>query len=74
MNTKLIVLLLLMTFGTTTVAQNLDSIKTELERDYKTSMSLRQNAMPTIKKFGYESKQMDSLNSLILNFDSVALE
>lgn len=29
--------------------------------------------MPTIKEFGYKSKQMDSLNSVILNFDSIAL-
>ena len=29
--------------------------------------------MPTIKKFGYKSKQMDSLNCVILKFDSLAL-
>lgn len=73
MKAELVVLILTMTFGTITTAQSIDSIKTELERDYRTSLSLRENVMTTIKTFGYESKQMDSLNSIILNFDSLAL-
>lgn len=37
------------------------------------SLRLRQNVMPTIKRFGYQSPQMDSLNLSIQNFDSLAL-
>jgi hypothetical protein len=73
MKIELIVLFFAVALGTNTYAQNLDSIKTELERDYNTSLSLRQKVMPTIKRFGYKSKQMDSLNSAILEFDSIAL-
>jgi hypothetical protein len=73
MKIELIVLFFAVALGTNTYAQNLDSIKTELERDYNTSLSLRQKVMPTIKRFGYKSKQMDSLNSVILEFDSIAL-
>ncbi|MBS1981770.1 MAG: hypothetical protein JST74_11415 [Bacteroidetes bacterium] len=73
MKLKLVITLFTVFFGTTLIAQNLDSIKTELERDYNASLSLRQKVMPTINKYGYKSKQMDSLNSLILNFDSLAL-
>jgi hypothetical protein len=73
MKIELIVLFFAVALGTNTYAQNHDSIKTELERDYNTSLSLRQKVMPTIKRFGYKSKQMDSLNSVILEFDSIAL-
>lgn len=61
------------TLAISTVAQNLDSVKTLLEQDYRTSLSLRQNVMQTIKTFGYKSKEMDSLNCVIQHFDSLAL-
>ncbi|GAB1446796.1 hypothetical protein MASR2M41_26070 [Flammeovirgaceae bacterium] len=51
----------------------MDSIRVEMEAINESSVLLRQSVMPSIKKFGYESKQMDSLNLLILNFDSLAL-
>lgn len=54
-------------------AQNLDSLRKEIEHMNTTSLRLRQNVMPTIKRFGYQSPQMDSLNLSIQNFDSLAL-
>lgn len=59
--------------GCVSNAQNLDSIRTILDTYYQESLSLRQQVMPTISKFGYESKQMDSLNSAILYVDSLGL-
>jgi hypothetical protein len=55
-------------------AQNMDSIKVQLESDSYISLKHRQQVMPTIKKFGYESPQMDSLNKVISNSDSIALQ
>ena len=55
-------------------AQNMDSIKVQLEDDYYTSLRHRQHVMPTIKKFGYESPEMDSLNKVISKSDSIALQ
>lgn len=55
------------------IAQSFDSIRIELENYNLASLRLRQHVMPTIKRFGYESKQMDSLNLLIHRFDSLAL-
>ncbi|MBZ0246636.1 MAG: hypothetical protein K8H85_11875 [Cyclobacteriaceae bacterium] len=51
----------------------MDSLRKELEHINEASLRLRQNVTPTIKRFGYESPQMDSLNLLIQNFDSLAL-
>ncbi len=51
----------------------MDSLRLKLEDISESSLSLRKNVMPTIRKFGYNSPQMDSLNSLIQNFDSLAL-
>lgn len=51
----------------------MDSLRKEIEHLNEASLRLRQNVMPTIKRFGYESPQMDSLNLLIQNFDSLAL-
>lgn len=51
----------------------MDSLRVELEDINESSLRLRQNVMPTINRFGYESPQMDSLNSLIQNYDSLAL-
>ncbi|MEQ8362248.1 MAG: hypothetical protein RIF39_03775 [Cyclobacteriaceae bacterium] len=51
----------------------MDSVRLELETIHAESLALRKNVMPTIKTFGYESPQMDSLNSVIQNFDSLAL-
>lgn len=51
----------------------MDSLRQDLENINESSLSLRQNVMPTIRKFGFNSPPMDSLNSLIQNFDSLAL-
>jgi hypothetical protein len=51
----------------------MDSLNLELETINLQSLSIRKNVLPTIKNFGYESPQMDSLNSLIKSFDSLAL-
>ncbi|MFZ1807033.1 MAG: DUF6624 domain-containing protein [Cyclobacteriaceae bacterium] len=51
----------------------MDSLRLELETINVVSLRLRQHVMPTIKTFGYASPQMDSLNSSIRNFDSLAL-
>jgi hypothetical protein len=61
-------------FSTVLHGQNYDTIKSDLERDYDISLTLRQSVFRTIKKFGPKSKQVDSLNSLILRFDRTALE
>jgi hypothetical protein len=55
-------------------AQNYDTIKADLERDYYISQTLRESVFNTAKKYGPRSKQTDSLNSLIARFDRAALE
>jgi len=64
-------ILLSYTFGLN--AQNLDSVKINLHNIYEQNLELRQNAMPIVKKYGFKSQQMDSLNREILRYDSMAL-
>jgi hypothetical protein len=55
-------------------AQVLESVKIKLESINVENVNLREFAFPTAKKYGFDSPQMDSLNNVILKFDSVALE
>ena len=72
MNNLLILLGLLLT--NTSFSQDYDSIKIQLENIEKENLELRSKVMPTVKKFGFGSPQMDSLDSQILQFDSTALD
>ena len=60
-------------FVLTVNGQNLDSIRIELEQLELASIQLRNQVMPTIKSYGYQSQEMDSLNRAIMLFDSVSL-
>ena len=53
--------------------QNLESIQEKLEDMAQQNIELRSRVMPTIRNFGFDSPQMDSLNRKILYFDSVSL-
>ena len=53
--------------------QSYESIRTKLEAIELESLELRSMVMPTIREFGMDSPQMDSLNSRIMRFDSSAL-
>ncbi len=68
------VLFILTTFilATNAYCQDLKAVRLDLEKLYSESLLLRQSVMPTIKKFGYNSRPMDSLNSKINTFDSTA--
>lgn len=54
-------------------SQGLDSIRQQLESLDEQNVKLRVSVMPTVKKYGFGSPQMDSLDVLIREFDSVAL-
>jgi hypothetical protein len=54
-------------------AQDYDAIRAKLEAISDSSYQLRKNVMPVIKKYGADSPQMDSLNSIILSHDSASL-
>lgn len=58
--------------ATNLYCQDFQAIKSDLEKYYSESLSLRQKVMPTIKKYGFNSKQMDVLNFEIHTFDSAA--
>ena len=65
---------LIMFIVTNLHAQNYDSIKAELEKDYFIMTTLRESIWPTFKKYGIRSRQVDSLNSLIQKFDQRTLD
>ncbi len=58
--------------ATNPYCQDFQAIKSDLEKYYSESLSLRQKVMATIKKYGFNSKQMDVLNFEIHTFDSAA--
>ena len=68
---KIVILILMV--STQTLAQDFTFIKDKLETIYDHSLELRSQVLPTIKKHGRESIQMDSLNVAIIYFDSIAL-
>ncbi len=54
-------------------SQDLESIRKQLEQIERKNLELRSKVMPTVKKFGFGSPQMDSLDAQILQFDSTSL-
>lgn len=70
---KIGVLVMLVVFFKTTVGQDFQWIKNELLGIHEDNMELRMNVMPIVKKYGFNSPQMDSINQLIHEFDSVSL-
>ncbi len=58
---------------TISYSQRLDSIRSSLERVYDQSLIYRRSASELINQYGINSKQLDSLNKLILKLDSTAL-
>ncbi len=55
-------------------AQDYDRIKNQLSEISRQSDALREQAMPTAMKYGFQSLEMDSLNTEIMKFDVMALE
>lgn len=68
-----LIVLLLHICSSLVSAQDYDGIRQELEHYLTESITLRQAVRPTIKNYGYESEQMDSLNQIISRSDSVSL-
>lgn len=66
--------LLIIFITSVTHAQGLDSIKVELDRIFIESITIRKDVGKIISKYGFESKQMDSLNAEITHFDSISLK
>lgn len=54
-------------------SQDFEQISKQLEQIEKQSLTLRSKVMPTIKEFGFDSPEMDSLDAQILQFDSSSL-
>ncbi len=54
-------------------SQDMPSIIKELTDIHETNVKLRMSVMPIVKEHGFESQQMDSLDRLIIEFDSLAL-
>ncbi len=52
-------------------AQDYNEIRVKLENIVAENAAIRSSVMPTVKKYGFGSKQMDSLNFKILSQDSV---
>jgi len=71
MNNLIFILILLL--SPTLKAQKQETIKSQLNEIYDQNLQLRKQVMPIIKKYGFKSSQMDSLNILIMKFDSTAL-
>ncbi len=67
------ILMCLTIIATTSYCQEFQSMRAHLERSYYESLFLRKEVIPTTQKYGYQSKQMDSLNARIISFDSVGL-
>lgn len=70
---KLLVLISLVAFQLEMKAQSLQPLQEELTAIFEQSLSLRRSVMPTIKRFGFNSHAMDSLNKTIIAFDSISL-
>lgn len=54
-------------------SQDFEDIRTQLEAIELQSLKLRSKVMPTVREFGFESPQMDFLNTQIMEFDSSSL-
>ena len=65
---SIIVLSLQTSFG-----QKYELLTQELDEIFYQNMKLRSLVMPTINRYGYDSPQMDSLNTKILAYDSASL-
>jgi hypothetical protein len=73
MTIQKLLLILFTTLGHTSFSQNNDLIEKQLiELNFK-NFEHRSKVKATIQEFGFESKEMDSLNITILIFDSTAL-
>lgn len=54
-------------------SQNFDSLKRELGYIWDRNLELRDQVIPTVKEFGFESPEMKSLDRKLATFDSTAL-
>lgn len=70
---KLLLIVLILGVSNNSYTQSLKAIQKELEAFEKKNLELRSQVMPTVKKYGFKSPQMDSLDHVIRHFDSVAL-
>ncbi|MEQ8238613.1 MAG: hypothetical protein RIA69_05330 [Cyclobacteriaceae bacterium] len=55
-------------------SQDFEAIERQLEEINHQSLRLRSKVMPIIKEYGFDSPQMDSLNSKISEFDALSLD
>ena len=65
--------ILIMTIATTAYSQDFDALSLKLERYLDESVAARQSVMSTMRQFGFESRQMDSINHMINFRDSLHL-
>jgi hypothetical protein len=70
---KAFVLVICLLLTLTTKAQDYSIVRTKLEAISDSAIIVRKNVMPVIRKYGANSIQMDSINALILHFDSTSL-
>ncbi|MFK7953816.1 MAG: DUF6624 domain-containing protein [Ekhidna sp.] len=57
----------------TLFGQQVDSVKIHLEEIYQENFDLRKKVMPTVREYGFDSPQMNSLDESIKHFDATSL-
>jgi hypothetical protein len=73
MKTKIFIISLLVLCGFNLTAQDLNQVQAKLETIADSSLLLRKDVMPILRKYGTNSHQLNSINKVIIKHDSVSL-